>query len=185
MKSKNTSLIKIIIINIITFLFINHSYADYPNTSAAVIDFNILLNESKVALNANEQIDEIAKSIEKDMKDLENSVLSEQKKLIEAEGIMAPEAFEAKRIDYEKKVQDFQIKAQESAIKIDRMIAVTRAKILDEIKPILEEIAIDKGITIILDKNNVILNADNMDITNDVMKKLNKNLSKIKVELEE
>ena len=57
MKSRNTSLIKIILINIITFLFINHSYADYPNTSAAVIDFNILLNESKVAINANEIVE--------------------------------------------------------------------------------------------------------------------------------
>jgi len=185
MKSKNTSLIKILLINIAAILFINYSYADYPNTSAAVIDFNILLNESKVAKNANEQIEEIAKSIEEDIKKLEESVLIEQKKLIEAEGIMAPEAFESKRIDYEKQVQDLQIKGQEAAIKIDRMIAITRAKILDEIKPILEEIALDKGITIMFDKNNVILNADNMDITKDVLKKLNKNLPKIKVELEE
>ena len=74
MKSKNTSLIKILLINIAAILFINYSYADYPNTSAAVIDFNILLNESKVAKNANEQIDEIAKSIEEDIKKLEESV---------------------------------------------------------------------------------------------------------------
>tara|TARA_B100001029_G_C15036977_1_gene440791 strand:+ start:429 stop:986 length:558 start_codon:yes stop_codon:yes gene_type:complete len=178
-------IIRVSLFNILAFLFINIAHAEYPNTSAAVVDFQILLNDSKVAIDANEQIDEIAKSIQADIKKIEESVLTEQKKLIEAEGIMAPEAFESKRIDYEKKVQNLQIKSQESALKIDRMIAVTRAKILDAIKPILEEIALEKGITIMFDSNNVILNADNMDITKEVLKKLNQNLPKIKVEVEE
>ena len=53
------------------------------------------------------------------------------------------------------------------------MIAVVRSKILDEIKPILEEISDEKGITVVLEKGTVILSAENMDITKIVLKKLN------------
>ena len=39
----------------------NHSYADYPNTSIAVIDLNLILTDAKAARDAAKQIEEIAK----------------------------------------------------------------------------------------------------------------------------
>ena len=48
-------------------------------------------------------------------------------------------------------------------------------------KPILEEVSNEKGITIILEKTSIMLNAEKMDITNEVLKKLNKSLPTIKV----
>ena len=168
------------------FLFtLNTNASQYPNTSLAVIDINIILNESKVAIDANEQIEKITIKIDEDLSNGEKLLIDEQKKLIESQQIMAPEAFEEKRIEYDKKVQDFQIKSQEKLVKLDRTIALVRAKILDELKPILEKISEEKGITVILEKSSVILNADNMDITKLVIKELNKNLPEIKVELEE
>ena len=65
------------------------------------------------------------------------------------------------------------------------MIANVRLQILEEIRPILELISEDKGITVVLEKGNVILNAENMDITKSALKQLNKNLPKIKVEFED
>ena len=84
----------------------------------------------------------------------------------------------------EKQVQDFQIRNQKTLLELDKIIAGVRAKILDEVKPILEEISKERGITVIMEKSSVILNADNMDITELVIKKLNKSFPKIKVELE-
>ena len=66
-------------------------------------------------------------------------------------------------------------------MKIDELIAVSRNEILSSIKPILEEVSNEKGITIILEKTSIMLNAEKMDITNEVLKKLNKSLPTIKV----
>ena len=55
---------------------------------------------------------------------------------------------------------------------------------MDALKPILEEISNEKGITILLEKNSVLLSAENMDITDEAMKKLNKSLTKIEVSLD-
>ena len=65
------------------------------------------------------------------------------------------------------------------------MVEKSRNEILDNLKPILEEISQSKGITVILEKGTVLLNAETMDITDDVIKKLNKELPKIEVSLEE
>ena len=176
----------ILLFALISLSFLINVHADdYPNTSIAIIDINELLNNSKVAINANKQIEEISIKIQEDLAAKEQTLLDEQKKLIEAQSIMAPEAFEENRIEYENNVQNFQIASQNTLVKLDNMVAILRAQILDEVKPILEEIAKERGITVILEKGTVILNADNMDITKLVMKQLNKNLPKIKVEFEE
>ena len=53
-----------------------------------------------------------------------------------------------------------------------------------KVKPILEELSQELGVTVILEKNSVLLSATNMDITGDVIKRLNKELPKIKVSLD-
>ena len=177
---------KILIFSILSlFCLFSVSAADYPNTSIGIINIDLILDESKAAIDANDQIKIISDEIQEELRSNEEALLNDQKKLIEAQQIMAPEAFEEKRIEYEKKVQNFQIKSQETFAKLDKMIAIARAKILDEIKPILEGVAEEKGITVMLEKNTVILNADSMDITKLVLKKLNKSLPKLKVEFEE
>ncbi len=186
------------IYSLLIFLFIpilyssNINSAEYPNTSLAVVDINLILNDSKVAIDANKQIEEITDNIQEKLTEDETSLLKEEQKLIEAQGILAPEAFEENRIAFEKNVQNYQMKRQETLQNLDSMIVTVRKKIIDEIKPILEEICEEKGITVVLEKGAnlntgmpiVILNAENMDITKIVLKRLNKILPKIKVEFD-
>lgn len=183
--NKKTYFLTLIILLFQFATFSNANANDYPNTSIAIIDMNAILNDSKVAINANEQIKEISNKVQENINDNEKMLIEEQKKLIESQQILAPEAFDERRIEYEKKVQDFQITSQEKLIELDKLIAEARSRILDETEPILEKIAEEKGITVILELNSVILNADNMNITKLVIKELNKNLSKIEIEFEE
>ena len=157
---------------------------EYPNTSIGVLDLNLVLTDAKAAVKAADDIDKIAKDIETEIRLSDENMVSEQNKLIEAQSIMAPEAFEKKRTEYEKSVQNYNISRQEKLISIEKLIEKSRNDILEKLKPILEEIAEDKGITILLEKGTVLLNAETMDITNEVIKKLNKALPEINVSLE-
>ena len=162
------------------------SIADkYPNTSIGVLDLNMILLDAKAAKNAAEEIDKIAKDIENELKVSDENMLKEQNKLIEAQSIMAPEAFEEKRKEYEEQIQNYNIERQKKLLSIEKLVEDSRNIILDNLKPILEEISEKKGITIILEKGTVLLNADTMDITKEVIKALNKKLPKIEVSLEE
>ena len=155
--------------------------ADYPNTSIGVIDINKILADANAAVKAAEEIEEIAIEIENEIKSSDEEIIKEQNLLIESQSIMAPEAFEAKRIEYENKIQSYNSERQAKLMKIDELIAISRDDILNAIKPILEEISNEKGITIILEKTSIMLNAEKMDITNEVLKKLNKSLPNIEV----
>ncbi len=157
---------------------------NYPNTSIGVLDLNRVLLDAKAAKNAAEEIDKIAKIIEDELKNSDEKMIKEQNKLIEAQSIMAPEAFELKRKEYEEKVQNYNIERQNKLISVDKLVETSRNEILNNLKPILEEMSETKGITVILEKGTVLLNAETMDITDEVIKKLNKDLPKIEVSLE-
>ena len=155
--------------------------ADYPNTSIGVIDINTILSDADAAITAAKQIEEIAIEIENEIKLSDEEIIKEQNMLIESQSIMAPEAFESKRKEYEIKVQKYNNERQSKLLKIDELIAVSRNDILNAMKPILEEISNEKGITIILEKASIMLNAEKMDLTDEVLKKLNKSLPTINV----
>tara|TARA_B100001063_G_C16542068_1_gene441747 strand:+ start:17 stop:553 length:537 start_codon:yes stop_codon:yes gene_type:complete len=175
-------MIKKLLILIISISFIpSVLMAEYPNTSIGVIDLNKILSDADAAITAAEQIEEIAIEIENEIKLSDEEIIKEQNLLIESQSIMAPEAFETKRNEYESKVQKYNNERQSKLMKIDELIAVSRNDILNAVKPILEEISNDKGITIVLEKASIMLNAEKMDITNEVLKKLNKSLPTIKV----
>ena len=175
-------MIKILITFIVSSLFLSTvSFADYPTTSIGVIDLNRILAESDAALEASEKIEKIAMDIESEIKNDDEKIIKEQNLLIESQSIMAPEAFEAKRIEYENKVQNYNNERQAKLMKIDELIAVSRNSVLNALKPILEEISNEKGITILLEKGAVMLNAEKMDITDDVLKILNKELKSLEV----
>ena len=176
------------VFTLIVFLLTSSVYSNaenYPNTSIGVLDLNRVLLDAKAAKNAAKEIDEIAKEIEKELINSDENMINEQNKLIEAQSIMAPEAFELKRKEYEEKVQNYNIERQNKLVSVDRLVENSRNEILDKLKPILEEMSEAKGITVILEKGTVLLNAETMDITDEVIKALNKELPKIEVSLEE
>ena len=175
-----------IITVLITLIMTSNVIAEtsYPNTSIAIVDLNLILLDSKSAKDATKQFEKIQKKTENDIIESDKNMLDERNKLIEQQSVVAPEAFELKVKDYEKKLQNYQTDKQDKLRKLDGILQKARNEILEEVKPILEQISRDIGVTIILEKNSVLLSADNMDITNEVIKKLNKKLPKIKVSLD-
>ena len=147
----------------------------YPNTSIAIVDLNLILSESKAAKGA---------TTESEIVESDKLMLEERNKLIEQQSVIAPEAFELKAQDYEKKLQNYQAEKQNKLRKLEGVLQKARNEILENVKPILEELSKELGVTVILEKNSVLLSATNMDITDEVIKKLNKELPKIKVSLD-
>ena len=171
----------IFVFTLLSQLFLSPVYAQYPDTNVGVVDLNYILSESDAAVDAAKQIEDIAKQIEDEIKITDQSLIDEQNELIESQQIMAPAAFDEKRKEYENKVQNYNVARQEKLMSVDILVSESRNKVLNALKPILEEIANDNGITVLLEKNSVLLNAENMDITEEALKALNKKLPSIEV----
>ena len=171
----------IFVLTLLGQLFLTPLYAQYPETNIGVVDLNYILSESDAAVDAAKQIEDIAKKIEEEIKITDQSLIDEQNELIESQQIMAPAAFDEKRKEYENKVQNYNVTRQEKLMSVDRIVSESRNEVLNALKPILEEISNEKGITVLLEKNSVLLNAENMDITDEALKALNKKLPSIEV----
>lgn len=169
----------------ILFIFGSTLNADtYPNTSIAIVDLNLILTDSKAAKSATKQFEDIQKSTETEILESDKNMLDERNKLLEQQSVIAPEAFEIKAKDYEKKLQNYQVDKQNKLRNLENVLQKARNEILENVKPILERLSKELGVTVILEKNSVLLSATNMDITDEVIKKLNKDLPKIKVSLD-
>tara|TARA_B100002019_G_C21268039_1_gene600502 strand:- start:563 stop:1117 length:555 start_codon:yes stop_codon:yes gene_type:complete len=168
----------LILLNLLNYTLV---YADYPETIIGVIDLNFILSDSKAAKDAAEQIEKIALEIENEIKESDKNLMDEQSELLESQQIMAPAVFDEKRQEYEKKVQNYNLKRQEKLMSIDLLVSESRNEVLNTLKPILEEISNEKGITVLLEKNSVLLNAESMDITKDALIILNKELPSLEV----
>ena len=168
----------------VLFTGLNLQAETYPNTSIAIVDLNLILSDSKAAKGATKDFEKIQKDTESEIVESDKSMLEERNKLIEQQSIIAPEAFEVKAQDYEKKLQNYQSEKQNKLRKLENVLQTARNEILENVKPILEELSQELGVTVILEKNSVLLSATNMDITDEVIKKLNKQLPKIKVSLD-
>ena len=174
----------IFVFTLLSQLLLSPLYAQYPDTNVGVVDLNYILSESDAAVDAAKQIEDIARQIEDEIKNTDQSLIDEQNELIESQQIMAPAAFDEKRKEYENKVQNYNVTRQEKLMSVDILVSESRNKVLNALKPILEEIANDNGITVLLEKNSVLLNAENMDITEEALQVLNKKLPSIKVSAE-
>tara|TARA_B100000787_G_scaffold134584_1_gene103422 strand:+ start:15 stop:569 length:555 start_codon:yes stop_codon:yes gene_type:complete len=184
MNNINKKIFHITLLLIVLFGFNLYAESTYPNTSIAIVDINLILSDSKSAKDATKQFEKIQKSMEVEIEESDKKMLEERNSLIEQQSVIAPEAFEVKAKDYEKKLQNYQVDKQKKLRKLEGVLQKVRNEILNNIKPILEDLSSELGVTVILEKNSVILSANNMDITENVIKKLNKKLPKIKVSLD-
>ena len=184
MSKINKKIVAIVFTMALLINFNTLAETSYPNTSIAIVDLNLILSESKAAKNATKQFEAIQKSTEEKIVASDKKLLEERNKLIEQQSVIAPEAFELKAKDYEKKLQEYQADKQNKLRKLEGVLQKARNEILEKVKPILEDLSKELGVTVILEKNSVLLSASNMDITDAVIKKLNKELPKIKVSID-
>ena len=97
MKLIKNQIYTIFIILILTSI----SFAEFPSTIVGVIDL-IIFYLRQAAKAAAIKIEEIAIEIEKEIQESDQNLIDEQNKLIESQAVMAPEAFDSKRLEYEK-----------------------------------------------------------------------------------
>ena len=75
-----------------------------------------------------------------------------------------------------KKVVDYQAQRRTALGKIASQRAEAKKKLIKKLNPILTKYIEENGISIIVDKKNVVIGHADLDITNQIVEKLNKEL---------
>ena len=167
---------KKILLVLFIFFGINHSlFAD----NVYYLDFRYILNESDAGKKAQTTLkNKLEKGIQ-NLKNKEKKIQDEEKKLIQQKKIISED-------DYKKKIGELRSKVnslQKERNKLLETVAKQRNKakneLLKNLNPIMKAYMSEKKIRIVIDKKQVLLGDDTLDITKDIIALLNKKLKSI------
>ena len=171
------NLIKQILIIFFLFNFNTSIIADIPH----YLDFKYILNESEAGKKAQAALKNKLDKGFKSLKDKEKKLQAEEKKIIEQKKLIKPE-------EYKKKVKSLRASVsslQKERNKLLKDVADQRSKargtLLKNLNPIIKEYMQEKKIRMVVDKKSLLLADENLDITKEILARLNKKIKSINI----
>ena len=171
-------IIKTIFLVIFCFvLTIKPSISDTPH----FVDFKVILNQS----NAGKQAQTFLKNkLEKgiaNIRDKEKKIQDEEKKIIDQKKILSQDEYKKKVKELRNKVSSLQKERNTLLSDVAKQRTKARTELLKNLNPLLKEYMNEKKIRVVIDKKNVLAADEKLDITKDILSRLNSKLKSIKL----
>ena len=160
---------------VVTFLLLVCTYAT-AEQKIAYLDMKFILNSSKAGKGAQDFLKKKFKDNRKNFSDQEAQLKKEESDLLAKKTILTKEEYQKNSAELRKKVVDYQSERRIALEKISSQRAEAREKLIKKLDPILTKYIEENGISIIVDKKNVVIGHADLDITNQIVEKLNKEL---------
>ena len=141
-----------------------------------------IMKTSKAGKSIIKKINETNEENLKKFKKIEENLKKDEQDLIAKKNILNEEEFKKKFDLLKKKINDYKILRQNSIQNITSKRRNASSEFFKKINPILGKYASDNEISFILQKKNIIMGKTELDITDDVLKIIDKEVSKIKFE---
>ena len=146
------------------------------------IDFQKILNESVAGKKAQNELksrlDQTIKKLNKTQKTLRD----QEKQIIQQKKLISPEEYKKKVDDLRKKVSDLQKNRSNALQKIASQRAKAKKDLLKNLNPIIKSYMQEKQIRMVLNKKNLIVADEKLDITKDVMPLLNAKIKSVRLD---
>ena len=161
---------------IFSLFFYTHSYAE---NLIAFIDMNKIMNESTAGKSITNQLEKLHKKNidyftkeEKKLKEKESSIISQK-------NVLSKEDFEKKIISLREEANSYRSKRTELIDSLTKKRVNATNDLINVVHPILLEYSTTNSISIVIQKKNIIIGKNELDITNDIMSILNKKIKKV------
>ncbi|HAJ46596.1 MAG TPA: hypothetical protein DCL54_08455, partial [Alphaproteobacteria bacterium] len=145
------------------------------------VDRSAIIRNSTVGKDIFKQVEGLAKKMEADYAP-ENKKLQDDIQGLQAQfQLLAPEAREAKRKELEGRRQAFQKKVQDRQGEIQGGMNKARQQLEAALGPILEQMMVERGANLLLDRGMVVLGSVDLDVTQVAIQRLDSRLPKVTV----
>jgi len=163
---------------IILFLFnLNLSNA---NDNIVYIDINFILENSIVGKSINTQIKSLQNKENENFKIKEKKLIENEKKLISQKNILDENQFKNEVDKHKKDLNDYRNQKKIMFDNLNKKKSEYLKKVLNLLNPIISKYVEENGISLVLQKNNIIVAKKELDITNKILDLLNEHMKEIK-----
>ena len=167
----------IIVTVFLTFLFNTNIKAE----TIVYIDMDKIMQKSKAGKSVIENINKTNDSNIKKFKKIEEEIRKEEQDLIAKKNILSDDEFSKGLTSLRKKIEEYRETRQKAIDEITKKRINASADFAQKIKPILGNYAKEKNIDMVVQKKNIIMGKSELDITDDILKIVDKEISKLKI----
>ena len=143
------------------------------------IDINFILNSSEVGKNLNTYLETIKNKNSLKYEKIENDLVNKEKSLIAQQNILDKEQFQKKLKKLTSEVQKYRSDKKVSLEELNNIKINKTKEILSALNPIITKYVDENSISIVIPKKNIVVGRKNLDITNQIIKLLNNNITKL------
>ena len=165
---------------IFLLLFFITSFQLRAEMSIAYIDMDAIINKSTPGLLIIKEIESIKKKSESSLLKIEGELKKNEQKLINQKNILSENEYKTKFLELRSDIKKYNIKRANEEKLIRNNYIKMNSNLIKSVQPILIDYSKTNNISFLLQKKNIILGASKYDITNDIIKIVNKEIKKIK-----
>lgn len=156
---------------------------DLPVPKIGVVDVQRVLRDSKASKSVRPEINRMRKEFQKQISAQEQRLRQVEQELNRQRAILAPEAFAQKRRAFSEDARKAQSDVQRQKRELDRAFNNTKNEILKNLVVVAQAVAEARKLNMLVEKRFVFLSAKTMDVTDDIIARLDKRLPALKIDL--
>ena len=167
-----------LIFYLLVLLHINISNAE---EKIVFVNLDFLFQETKAGKSIANQLTKLHKSNLDKINKSEISLKEYEKKIKSQKNILSKEDYTQEVSKFKKKNEDYLKERKNLVNNFNKKKLESSGKLIETIRPILAEYSSKNSISLILEKKNVIIGKSELDITQDILKLIDKKITKINI----
>lgn len=158
-----------------------HAQSPLPPATAAVIDYQRVMREAKAAESIRVQIESRRVRYQSEIAEEEQRLVEADRELARQRSVLSPEAFNERRKAFEEDVAEVQRMLQTRRQQLDDVAAMAMSEVREAVIQVVGELAEQRGFNLVLPSANVLLFSPQIEITDEVLARLDANLPEVRV----
>ena len=151
----------------------------------AILDIEKIAKEAKVVAYIQVQVTKKQAVFQKEINKKQAALEADQKKLESRKNILSKEVFEKEQLEFEKKIDSLKELVEKKQNSLKNASTEAMSKVNEKMKDVVADIAKEKQIAIIIPASQIVFAVDGLDISLEVLEKLNKKVSTVEVKFVE
>lgn len=150
----------------------------------AVLDVEKIVKESVAMVDIQKKVTKKQEEYQKEVNTKQKELEAEQKKLEGKKTVLAADAFEKEMKKFEGKVDQLKELVDKKQNSLKKASVDAMGKVNDDIKTIIAELSKEKSLDLIVPAGQTLFYKDEMDVSAEILKRLNKKVTKVNVKFE-
>ncbi|MEL6280255.1 MAG: OmpH family outer membrane protein [Pseudomonadota bacterium] len=146
--------------------------AQSDGDTVLIIDMSRLLREAEAAQRINVQADELRKSFNLDIEQRRAALRAEEEELVALRESLPRDAFDQRVASFEERVRLLKRDARELSSRLQRAVSAANEQLRRAATTILVQIMNERGARVMLEKRDIILSANDLEVTDEVIRRL-------------